>query len=764
MAHRLFFLACTLCCLLGVILSPSHAAAQTPSGGYSTPSLPALDPAKRIPPVEIVRVDVGSTPDGMIRNRQVPVRVWLTSREQPFSGVLTVTFPQDATQRARYMMEVSTTPGAITSHEFSVFLPLDLEWLEVEVNGDSGRATRRLEQYADNNSLMLPPDTGDQFTVLVVGDLPFVLSALEDGRSTVEQLQDNGQSKKRSLWDSVQAVPLAPESMFLCWPSYESADLVIASADALSAADPRALNALRTWTQSGGRLIIVADNAGPLWQSLWADSTPMALSVSDLRSVRPAASLIGLLSKDSTVQASTDLRFSARLTQLTPWGVQHGWTASLEVEGADAGSKGTLFAHGPFGGGQVGVLTAEPQRMSKTLSAAAAQIVYRHLAELLAPTSRVRWLESLDSNSPWNSRYTREAASRQAFAALIEGANEFPDIGPFVFILISLAMLLMGLLIGPIDGLLTRRRTRRGLMTWWSAMGWITLASIVAVLAPSLVRSGKTYLNHAQAVDVICDASGASTQWTTDYFATFAGKPIQFGLPMLADGAWCRGVSVMDPNDGAGTAFTPLLLPISVGQSGERQAHPLPVSQNQWTLRTLVAVSPAHSSTIGASIIVDEKGAHLKLTGLPEDALVTKCEVEAVGSAFIVDQSSVKVSQLDECQLRVGPKKDTESRRTTDPFLDGLNLEGGSSSVTQGRYLEDLTGFQGRTDTLRSLQASANAATVHLQLTQLPPGTLPSGLDEASTQQNRSMRLRATFLLSPEAIEALTALTQDKAK
>ena len=137
MAHRLFFLACTLCCLLGVILPPSHAAAQTPSGGYSTPSLPALDPAKRIPPVEIVRVDVGSTPDGMIRNRQVPVRVWLTSREQPFSGVLTVTFPQDATQRARYMMEVSTTPGAITSHEFSVFLPLDLEWLEVEVNVSS---------------------------------------------------------------------------------------------------------------------------------------------------------------------------------------------------------------------------------------------------------------------------------------------------------------------------------------------------------------------------------------------------------------------------------------------------------------------------------------------------------------------------------------------------------------------------------------------------------------------------------------------------
>jgi hypothetical protein len=113
--------------------------------------------------------------------------------------------------------------------------------------------------------------------------------------------------------------------------------------------------------------------------------------------------------------------------------------------------------------------------MSKTLSSAAAQVVYRHLAQLMATQARVLWLESLDANSAWNSRYTRDAASKQAFAMFIEGANEFPEIGPFVFILISLAMLLMGLLIGPIDGLLTRRKARRGLMTWWTAMGWITL-------------------------------------------------------------------------------------------------------------------------------------------------------------------------------------------------------------------------------------------------------------------------------------------------
>ncbi|MCX5691243.1 MAG: hypothetical protein NTV94_15895, partial [Planctomycetota bacterium] len=158
MAHRLFLLACTLCCMLGLLVPQSHASAQTGSGGYSTPSLSVLDPARRIPTVEIVRVDVGYSPDGMMRNRQVPVRVWLTSREQPFSGMLTVTFPQDATQHVRYMMEVSTTPGTITSHEFSVFLPLDLEWLEVEVKGDSGRASRRLEQYANDNSDQLPTD------------------------------------------------------------------------------------------------------------------------------------------------------------------------------------------------------------------------------------------------------------------------------------------------------------------------------------------------------------------------------------------------------------------------------------------------------------------------------------------------------------------------------------------------------------------------------------------------------------------------------
>jgi hypothetical protein len=345
MAHRLFLLACTICCMLGLLVAPASATAQSAGDAYSTPSLPVLDPARAIPPIEIVRVDVGYSPNGVMRNRQVPVRVWLTSREQPFSGALTVTFPQDATQHARYMMEVSTTPGAITSHEFSVFLPMELEWLEVEVNGESGRASRRLEQYTNDSTDQLPGDTGDHFTVLVIGDLPFALSALKDDRPTVEQLQKDATATKRTLWDSVDAVQLAPESMFLCWPSYESTDLVIASADALTAADPRALNALRTWTQSGGRLLIVADNAGSLWQSLWTDSTPMALSVSDLRSVRPAESLLTLLGTDPTVQASAEVRFSGRLTQLTPWGIQHGWTASLEVEGDQAGSKGNAFPH-----------------------------------------------------------------------------------------------------------------------------------------------------------------------------------------------------------------------------------------------------------------------------------------------------------------------------------------------------------------------------------------------------------------------------------
>lgn len=760
MPHRLFVLACTLCWTLGLLLGTTPAAAQNAAAIYSQPTLPALNPARPIPPVEIVRIDVGYSPDSMIRNRHVPVRVWLTSRDQAFSGMLSVTFPQDATQNARYLMEVSTTPGTITSHEFSVFVPLYLDWLEVEVNGEAGRVTRRLEQYTDDAANQLPGDSGEALTVLVIGDLPFAISALVDDRSTVEQLQKDAAAKKRTLWDTVDAVPLSPESMFLCWPNYDGADLVIASADALAAADPRALNALRTWTRSGGRLLIVADNAGPLWQLFWTDSTPMALAVSDLRSVRPAESLLKLLGTDPTIQANAQTQFSARLTQLTPWGVQHGWTTALEVAGDQEGPKATLFAHGPFGGGQVGVLTAEPQRMSKTLSSAAAQVVYRHLAHVLAPTSRVRWLESLDANSPWSSRYTRDAGAARSFAAFIEDANEFPTIGPVVFILISLAMLLMGLLIGPVDGLLTRRRTRRGLMTWWTAMGWITLASIIAVLAPALVRSGKTYLNHAQAVDVICDASGASTQWTTDYLATFAGKPIQYSLAMLEDGAWCRGVAIMGENEGSGTAFSPLLLPTSVGQSGERQAHPLPISQNQWTLRTLLAVSPASPSSISASISVDASGAHLKVNGVPDDAEVADCEIQALDHSFTVEGTGLKAGTLETGLIRQGSGR---AMIAASNALDS-GFAGADSGWLQEVLLEDLTGFLGRTDTLRSLRTTASFATLHLRLKRLPPAPLPPGLDEASTQQFHTMRLRVTFLLSPEAIRALTALTQDKAK
>jgi hypothetical protein len=157
---------------------------------------------------------------------------------------------------------------------------------------------------------------------------------------------------------------------------------------------------------------------------------------------------------------------------------------------------------------------------------------------------------------------------------------------------------------------------------------------------------------------------------------------------------------------------------------------------------------------------VDAQGSHLRIAGLPDDAVVSDCEVEALGRTFIVDHPGFKVSQLAACIIRQGPDRTTAAGDSNS--IPDLHL--GDTSVSQGIYLEDLTGFQGRTDTLRSLRTSAKAATVHLQLTQVPPAQLPADLDQAATHQSRVMRLRATFLLSQEAIEALTALTQEKAQ
>jgi hypothetical protein len=164
---------------------------------------------------------------------------------------------------------------------------------------------------------------------------------------------------------------------------------------------------------------------------------------------------------------------------------------------------------------------------------------------------------------------------------------------------------------------------------------------------------------------------------------------------------------------------------------------------------------------ITASIALVDNTPRLKLSGIPEHAVVSDLEVQAIDRMFTVQEFGFEAEGLvlRPLSLQVVP---APKRRDTESNLP-MPIDMFDSEVSEA-HLESLDGFRGRTDTTAHLRSTGTFATAHLFLTECPPGEIPGGLDGASTQQNRIMHLRVTFPLSPEAIEALTALTKDEAK
>ena len=197
--------------LAGVFTTPARAA-----DGYTPPDVPSLDPNRRIPPVEIVRVDIGFTPESFARGRHAPVRVWLTSGERAFTGTLAIRFPQDSTQHATYLIPATTTPGRVTPHEIAAYIPAEVPWIDVSITDGNAGASFRLSEHPSDDSPPLAPDTQGQLTVLIIGDLEFAHSALKTPIVAAASLAKADGDAPLSLWDNTDAVTLSPDEMFLC--------------------------------------------------------------------------------------------------------------------------------------------------------------------------------------------------------------------------------------------------------------------------------------------------------------------------------------------------------------------------------------------------------------------------------------------------------------------------------------------------------------------------------------------------------------------
>ncbi len=180
-------------------------------------------------------------------------------------GVLVLEYPQDVSQNARIVAPFATTPNTTTPVHMLACLPRNCEWAKLTMTDDDGN-----KQSVEFRSLVsenaLPSITGGVCMIGLAGGVEvapsFVLAT--DPRtfgSWQEGTTTGSEPPPPRWWETAQAfnVDAMPDS----WIAYESFDVIVAREQDILQAPAGVREALHTWVEAGGRLIVQASQAGP---------------------------------------------------------------------------------------------------------------------------------------------------------------------------------------------------------------------------------------------------------------------------------------------------------------------------------------------------------------------------------------------------------------------------------------------------------------------------------------------------------------------
>lgn len=746
-----------LAALLAAMIAWPAAGQQSVPSPRPIPAMPPPDDSPR--DLRLVRIDVGPGDNGF-RTGFLPVRVWLTSRVRSHNAVISVRTVQDSTQEAVVRLNVSTTPGVVTPHEVPVSINARAERVDVTIESDERTIRRSLGRISGVDD-SLPPPTNDALNLMLVGDVPFAAATLSqlDPQPPASDKPEPG-----SPWRSVTVNPTRPDELFLTWLTYDCVDAVIATTDSLAKADPRAKQALFDWVEAGGSLLLVAEDAGSLWRTPWNGRDDLPLDVHEATTVTCPSTLVTRLrpwsfEPPAAVNENAPETFTvrARTLSLTDRGKALGWTLHMPLEG----ERG-LLATGPFGAGRLGLVATEPQRLAPTLSIDAAKTVYRHAVGELLPGRRMKDLRraGVTGQAAMFNPFGQSAieSSQPAVTAILNAdAANIPPVSPWSLVGIIGIAATLGLLVGPVDAFLVRRRSRRGATTWITAMGWIAGATVLAVALPLVMRSGRTTINSSESLDVVIDdPSQQGRQWSTTLLALFADGPISGRLLGLPEGAWVRGVSANDmwwmEDD---VSLPPLRITVSTAAGGTPQGSPDAIDQGQWTLRTLMARAPRSVTAIRASVATGDRPT-IRLDGLGPCKVGGLGLLRSTAGTFGVSfesQGDSLLAVVGEPMAAPKPKAPTDSE-----WWDSMDRP------SEADLLASVPGFDRRTD---SLLARVNrGVTPHVVLegrfiADDSPFSV-EGVDESKTTRHHVKRVRVTFPVDERFIQSLTAIKSNQ--
>ncbi|MFZ4576587.1 MAG: hypothetical protein ACOYN0_19560, partial [Phycisphaerales bacterium] len=561
--------------------------------------------------------------------KQTFLRLWISSGNTPWSGQISVDAPHDNTQDGSVVV-AAATPGIAVPVEIPLLLASN--WRKITIRATDGARveTWELDRFDEDGEgpIVSPRMDSSSRAFLAVGDVSAIRYFAvrgPDGRFTYQtnlsetepevtegseptppeppspQWGPNHEMDPESSWDRTP-FEVAEGGLPVHWQCLEAYSLVVATESGLRAEQPQARSALMEWVLAGGRLLIMLDPGGEGWRGLAHPDFPInAFEAADATTSVPEASIVQIANSGRKTQIELRAR-PARVLKLTESGRREGWRASWPFEGASE-NEGCLVT-GPYGFGMIGFLGVDPgdlPSLAGRFPGDAANRLWRDVIQRTAWAGRLDGILTEPSdNWWWYPASGSSSTARESLRRVLDDISIVAPLGNGLFFVLAAAMLLMAVMIGPGDAILLKKLRLRH-RSWLTALGWIGVATTIAALAPSMVRTG----NHAYTMmatdDVRMLPNGDAIVARTGTLGIFGGRPGWLPLPTHAQGTAWRGVS---PSNHHGSGFK-TTVPIrmvsrefqSLGCRGTEVIGRGPNDEKsirvaQWTFRTLQSQEP----------------------------------------------------------------------------------------------------------------------------------------------------------------------------
>ncbi|GIW73624.1 MAG: hypothetical protein KatS3mg103_0146 [Phycisphaerales bacterium] len=521
--------------------------------------------------------------EGEVRGgRWCPARIIVGVHDEPIQAVARITVHTPRGGRLTTMVPLATTPGRETIVPTTLWLHPGTMWIDVALLDRRGRAivSTTYGQLAGAHALPLPNIAS---TPVIVGvHSPSLRTLTRDASSDLSQsflleasrytLRSEGRLERARI---AQALPLRPQEppwLAHTLMGYDMADVVVLDGQRVGMLEPTAIEALRQWVATGGRLVLAGCDNAALQRVLGP--------------LRPAGVAFGAVDRQAVPESlggPGEVPGRVPLYESLP----AGWKPLAAAPG--------LGVHGPVGLGWALLLGIDPDSLAMQQGDPAARRAWRATLQTLyrLDINTIEQLEPrLASRMAWYGEPIEMTAQQMVYAWV----TRMPEFGVGSFVVIFAMMIGLGLAIGPVDRMVLRRLG--ALHLWWmTCLGWIVLATIGSLILPTLVRSEPTRVRSLRIVDAIDpDGQGRPLAYEHAYVGIAFGQSTLLDLDDLEPTSWLSPMAV-----GTSLGDEPMLEMVPSG----RVMRPGPTPARMWTSRAFEVRGPTEPSLRASARVHD---------------------------------------------------------------------------------------------------------------------------------------------------------------